>query len=326
MRAVVCQEKCGPNGLIVGDIDAPPMIEGGVRIAVYAAGLNYSDLMIIRGDYQIKPDFPFTPGAEVSGIVMECAPGVYHVKPGDRVLAILDYGGFSEQVVARSSDVYLIPAAMDFVTAAGFPVAYGTSHVALREKLDLQAGQTVLINGAAGGVGLTAVEISHILKVRVIATAGGPEKLAIAKAAGASELIDYRSEDIRERVKALTGGLGVEAVYDPVGGKTFEASLRATCAGARMLIIGFAAGEVQQIPANILLIKNITAIGFHWGAYRTLDPEILERSFLELFDWYREGRLKPHVSHTFELSEVTEALEMIRLRKSTGKVVLTIQA
>jgi NADPH2:quinone reductase len=215
---------------------------------------------------------------------------------------------------------------MDFVTAAGFPVTYGTAHGALVWRAELKPGETLLVHGAAGGVGLATVEVGKALGATVIATAGGPDKLAVAEAHGADHLIDYRREDIRDRVKALTGGHGVDVVFDPVGGDVFDASLRAAAWGARLIVIGFAAGRVPQIPANILLIKNLAAIGFYWGSYRKHAPDLVTAQVGQLFDWFEAGKLKPHVSHRLDLARAAEALELLSSRKSTGKVVLTTGA
>ena len=323
MRAMLCHAWGGPETLTLSDVPAPEPGPGEVKIAVAAAGVNFADSLIVAGQYQEKPPFPFAPGLEAAGEVLAVGAGVSRVKPGDRVLALPDWGAFAEQAVARESDVFAIPDGMDFAEAAGFPITYGTAHGALRWHADLQAAETLLVHGAAGGVGLAAVEAGKAIGARVIATAGGPEKLAIAKAHGADELIDYRSEDIRERVKAMTDGEGADVVFDPVGGDVFDASLRCTAWGGRILVIGFAAGRVPQIPANILLVKNIAAMGVYWGSNRKRAPERLAEEFAELFQWYQAGKLKPHVSHRFELSEAAKAIEMLTSRKSTGKVVLT---
>ncbi len=324
MRAVVCKEFSGVDALSVGDLPPRPLGDGMVRIAVRAAGLNFADTLMVAGQYQVKPQLPFAPGLEAAGFVTELAPGVEGITVGDRVMANLDHGGFAEDAVAKAADVYKIPNQMSFVEAAGFPIVYGTSHIGIKHKLKLQPGETLLVHGAAGGVGLTAVEIGKAMGARVIATAGGKEKLAVAKAHGADDLIDYREEDIRERVKALTDGRGADAVYDPVGGSVFDASLRATAQGGRILVVGFASGTVPQIPANILLVKNISVIGFYWGAHRVLAPDLIRQSFHELFDLFLAGKLKPHVSHTFPLEQVTDAMHTLTGRKSTGKVVLTV--
>ena len=327
MRAVVCNTFDGINALTcVDDAPNPPMVDGGVRIRVAAAGINFADTLMCKGQYQVKPPFPFSPGLEVAGEVLEVAPGVTRVKPGDRVMATVHYGGYASEAVTDEATVYTIPDNLDFVSAAAFPIVYGTSHVGLKDKLKLQAGETLLVHGAAGGVGLTAVEIGKKMGATVIATAGSADKLAVAKEYGADHLIDYRQEDIRQRVKQLTDGRGVDCVYDPVGGSAFDASLRCTVQGGRILVVGFASGTVPQIPANILLVKNLSVLGFYWGAHRVLDPDLLEDSFGELLGWMAAGDLRPHVSHVFDLADVKDAMNMLLSRKSTGKVVLTTGA
>jgi NADPH:quinone reductase len=323
MRAVLCDAFGKPDGLRLADVPEPTPQAGEVVIDVVAAGVNFADILMISGQYQEKPALPFTPGLEAAGIVRACGGGVTRVRPGDRVIALFDRGGYAEQAVARESDVFRMPEGMDFTAAAGIGIAYGTSYGGLRWRADLQAGETLLVHGAAGGVGLTAVEIGKAMGATVIATAGDRDKLAIAAAHGADHLIDYRSENIRDRVKEICNGGGVDVVYDPVGGSAFEASLRSVNWGARLVIVGFAGGQVPQIPANILLVKNIAALGLYWGSYRRHRPQALVAEFDELFAWWREGRLKPHVSHRLDLAHAAEALALLRDRKSTGKVVLT---
>jgi len=322
MRAVVCKHWCTPADLTVEDVPAPKLTDDGVRIAVRAAGVNFADTLIIAGKYQIKPTPPFSPGFEIAGEVLKCGAGVSRVKPGDRVMAVIEYGGFAEQVVAPETEVYALPDTVDDQVGAGFPVAYGTSHLGLKHRARLKSGETLLVHGAAGGVGLTAVEIGKRLGAMVIATAGGAEKLQIAADAGADHQIDSRTGDVRETVKALTGGRGADVVYDPVGGALFDASLRCTAPGGRILLVGFASGEVPQIPANILMVKNIDAIGFYWGAHRLFAPDLMTSSFEELLAWLGEGSLKPHVSGTYPLDEAPKALQDLRARRTTGKVVL----
>ncbi|WP_142849055.1 NADPH:quinone oxidoreductase family protein [Telmatospirillum sp. J64-1] len=326
MRAVICRDLSGPSALVLEDLPRPEPGEGEVLIRVHAAGVNFADSLVTAGKYQEKHQPPFTPGFEAAGIIEAVGPGVASCRPGERVMATLSKGGFADYAIARASDVHAIPDRMDFVTAAGFPIAWGTSHYGLVHRCGLKAGEVLLVHGAAGGVGLTAVEVGAALGATVIATAGGPEKLAVAQAHGATHLIDYKSEDIRERVKEITGGRGADVVYDPVGGNVFDASLRCTAPNGRILVVGFAGGNVPQIPANILLVKNITVIGYYWGAYRQLDPEGMRASFRQLMEWYEQGRLKPLVSASFDLADTPAAIESLLSRKSTGKVVITTGA
>jgi NADPH:quinone reductase len=325
MRAVLCKELGGPEKLVVEEVPSPPLRDGTVRIEIHGAGVNFADTLLIAGQYQDRPPLPFIPGMEVGGVVREVGAGVAHVKPGDRVLASVGRGGYAEEVVAEAEIVHRIPDSMDFVTAAGFPVAYSTSHGAFAWRGRLQPGEWVLVLGASGGVGLTAVEIAKAMGATVIAAAGGAEKLAVAKRAGADHLIDYASEDLRDRVKAITGGRGVDVVYDPVGGDAFDQSLRCIAWEGRIIIIGFAAGRIQQIPANLVLVKNIDVIGFFWGSYRRYKPHLMAQSYQHLFAWFEAGKLHPHVSHRLPLAEVARAFELLKTRKSTGKVVLTIR-
>ena len=323
-KAVLCRGWGGPEILELAEIPWPTPGPGEVAVALEAAGVNFADSLIIAGKYQEKPPFPFSPGFEGAGVVRAVGPGVTRVKPGDRVMALFDHGGFAEAALARESDVHPLPEGIDSALAAGFPITYGTAHGALVWRAGLKPRETLLVHGAAGGVGLAAVEVGKALGATVIATAGGPDKLAIAAEHGADHLIDYREEDIRARVKDLTGGRGADVVFDPVGGKVFDASLRAVAWGARLVVIGFAGGGVPQIPANILLVKNLSAIGLYWGSYRKHAPELVAAQFRELFDWVLAGKLNPHVSHRLELSRAAEALELLTARKSTGKVVLTM--
>lgn len=323
MRAVLCREFGGAEKLVMEEVAPPPIRDGAVRIAIHAAGVNFADTLMVAGQYQEKPPFPFTPGLEIAGIVTECGTGVTRLKPGDRILAVPGHGGFADEAVIDAALAYPIPDSMDFVTAAGFPVVYGTSHGAFAWRARLVPGEKVLVLGASGGVGLTAVEIAKAMGAEVIAAAGGAEKLAIARRHGADHVIDYTGEDIRQRVKEITGGRGVDVVYDPVGGDAFDASLRSIAWEGRILIIGFASGRVPQIPANLTLVKNVDIIGFYWASYRRYKPQLMAQSFATLFRWYDEGKLKPHVSERLDLTEVAKAFELLRTRKSTGKVVLT---
>jgi NADPH:quinone reductase len=323
MRAVLCKEWGGPDKLAVEDVASPEIKAGSLRIAVEAAGINFADLLLVSGQYQEKPPLPFVPGMEAAGTVSEVGAEVRGFAVGDRVMALTGTGAYAEEVVVDAGRVYKIPATMNFATAAGFPVTYGTSHGAFDWRARLKQGEWLLVHGAAGGVGLTAVEIGKVMGATVIACAGGPEKLEIARQHGADHLIDYSREDIRERVKAITGGRGADVVYDPVGGDAFEASLRSVAWSGRIIVIGFASGRIPQAPANILLVKNIDVIGFYWGSYQSRRPELLRDSYAKLLEWFEAGKLKPHISAKFSLSEVARAMDLLRQRRSTGKVVLT---
>ena len=324
MRALLCQAFGGPETLTVGTLPDPAPGPGQVLLRVRAAGLNFADTLMIEGKYQEKPPFPFAPGLEVAGEVAALGEGCRRLKVGDRVLAAVGAGGFAELAVAQERDAFVLPDAMDFVTAAGFTVTYGTAHGGLVWRARMQPGETLVVHGAAGGVGLAAVEVGKAMGARVIATAGGAEKLAVAKEHGADALIDYRNEDLRERLKALTEGRGADVYFDPVGGSAFEASLRAIAWEGRIVVIGFAGGGVPQIPANILLVKNVSALGFYWGSYRTRAPDRLAAQFDDLFGWFEQGLLKPHVSHRLPLAEAAEGFTLLRERKATGKVVVEI--
>jgi len=323
MRAVLCKEWGGPDKLVVEDVPAPAMRDGAVRLAIHAAGINFADLLLVSGQYQEKPPLPFIPGAEAAGVITEVGAGVSNLKAGDRVMALTGTGAFAEEAVVDVGRIFPIPDKMDFASAAGFPVTYGTSHGAFDWRAHLKPGEWLLVLGAAGGVGLTAVEIGKAMGAQVIACAGGAEKLAMAKSHGADHLIDYSREDIRTRVKEITGGRGADVIYDPVGGDAFDASLRSIAWGGRIIIIGFASGRVPQVPANIVLVKNIDIIGFYWGSHQGRKPELLRQSFAQLFRWFEEGKLKPHVFQKLDLKEAASALDLLRQRKSTGKVVLT---
>jgi NADPH2:quinone reductase len=324
MRAIQCTAWGGLENLELRDIPPPGSPgEGEVLIDVAAAGVNYADLLITAGKYQERPMPPFTPGFEIAGTVRAVGRGVSRLAPGNRVLAVLDRGGFAEQAIAREADTFVMPAKMDFAAAAGFAIAYGTSYGALTWRADLKPGEWLLVLGAAGGVGLTAVEIGKALGGRVIACAGGKEKLAIAREHGADFLIDYREEDLRSRIREIADGGGVDVVYDPVGGDSFDAAMRSTNWGGRLVVVGFAGGSVPQIPANILLVKNLSALGFYWGSYRHRRPALLAPSFAQMFEWWQEGKLKPRVSGQYDLAEVRTALSLVAERKATGKIVLT---
>lgn len=292
---------------------------GEVRVKIGACGLNFADLLMIKGQYQERQALPCTLGLELAGVVEATGPGVTAPAIGTRVAVFAGHGGLADYGVFRADQCLPLPEAMPMVHAAAFQVAYGTSHMALRYRAGLLSGETLLVLGAAGGVGLTAVEIGAKLGARVIAVARGAEKLAAATAAGADIVLDSDSTDIRAACKDLGG---VDVIYDAVGDPMASAALRALRPGGRFLAIGFAGGSVPQFPANILLVKNISVIGFYWGGYRAFNPAPLHASLSELLGWYSAGELHPHVSHVLPLDETAQGLELLRSRASTGKVVI----
>jgi NADPH2:quinone reductase len=311
------------------DFETPPKVEeipdpvpgkGEALVRIAACGLNFADLLMLKGSYQDTPAPPFTMGMEIAGTVEALGPDTDGPAPGTRVAVFAGHGGLAEAGVFPAARLIPIPDAMPFEEAAGFLVAYGTSHLALGHRARLQKGERLLVLGAAGGVGLTAVEIGARMGAEVIACARGADKLAVAEAAGATHLIDSDTQDIRAEVKALGGA---DVVYDAVGGEQFKAALRATNPGGRLIPIGFASGEVPQIPANILLVKNLDVIGLYWGGYLNFAPRILSDSLAQLFAMYEAGGLQPHIGATYPLDRAAEALALLKSRKSTGKVVVT---
>ncbi|MBO9406754.1 NADPH:quinone oxidoreductase family protein [Shimia sp. R9_1] len=303
------------------DLPTPEPAAGQIRVKIRACALNFGDLLMIKGTYQATPPVPFTLGMEVAGVVDALGPDTKGPAIGTRVLVFGGSGGLAEFGVYDAASAVPIPDMMSFEDAAAFPVAYGTSHVALDYRARLQPGENLLVLGAAGGVGLTAVELGKLMGANVIACARGADKLAVAQKAGADHLIDATDADIRAEVKALGGA---DVVYDPVGGEQFKAAFRACRPEARLLPIGFASGDIPQIPANHLLVKNLTVMGLYWGGYLAFKPEVIVGSMRTLFGWYGEGKLSPHVSHVLPLEESAEAYELLRSRKSTGKVVVAI--
>ena len=310
----------GESAPKITELPVPAPGPGEILVRIAACGLNFADLLMIEGKYQETPQRPFTLGMEVSGTVEALGEGVSGPAPGTRIAVFGGKGGLAEFGVFPADRVTPLPDSTSFEEAAALQIAYGTSHVALDHKARLQPGETLLVLGAAGGVGLTAVEIGKLMGARVIACARGAEKLEIAARAGADHLIDAKTQDIREEVKALGGA---DVVYDPVGGDQFTAALRACRPEARILAIGFASGTVPQIPANHLLVKNVDVLGFYWGGYFRFRPSVITESLATLFAWQAEGRIRPHISHRLPLERAAEGLELLRTRKSTGKVVIT---
>ena len=325
MKAIFCNKLGGTENLAYVDTVSPRPGPNDVLIKVKAAGLNFADTLQIAGKYQSKLEPPFIPGMEVAGEILEIGQGVNRpLNVGQRVMAFMRGGGaFAEEVLVDSEWLVPVPDEMDDVIAAGFPTVYGTSNFALKHRGNLQAGETLLVLGAAGGVGLTAVELGKIMGANVIAAAGGSEKCRIAIDHGADFAIDYKSESIRDRVKDLTDNRGADVVYDAVGGDAFDQAIRAVNWQARMLIIGFAAGRIQQIPANLILVKNISVVGVVYGAQTERDPSYGASFVQEAADLFRQGRVKPHTGKTFPLSQATEAMDALLSRSYAGKIILT---
>ncbi|MBI2169976.1 MAG: NADPH:quinone oxidoreductase family protein [Actinobacteria bacterium] len=325
MRAVLCKEYGPPESLVVEDVDPPPLHDAGVRIRVHAAGVNFPDVLMIKGEYQFKPPFPFSPGGEVAGEVLEVGPQVEGVAPGDRVLSVTGVGAFAEEVVANGPSVMRIPDSMDWTSAAALGMTYGTSVYALAKRASLAEGEWLLVHGASGGVGLSAVEIGRALGARVIATGGDNEKLKIAGERGADHIINYReAASFKDAVKEITEGAGADVIYDPVGGDVMKESLRCISWGGRLLVIGFASGDIPDLPANLILLKSCQVVGVFWGAYAMQWPEQAKDDFDQLFRWWDEGAIAPHVSHTFPLERTADALYALINREVVGKAVVTL--
>lgn len=324
MKALLCKEFGPPESLTIEEIDDPEATPGMVVIDVKASSVNFPDALMIQGKYQFRPPFPFSPGCEVSGVVKAVGKNVEHVQPGDRVLATPGFGGFAEQVAAPAEVVVPIPEGVGFEAAAAFMFAYGTSQYALVERGKLQAGQNLVVLGAAGGVGLAAVEIGALLGARVIAAASTDEKLALCREHGASETINYSDEDLKERIKALTGGNGADVIYDPVGDKYAEPALRGIGWEGRYLVVGFAGGEVPKIPLNLTLLKGCEIVGVFWGDFMRRQPDLHRKLVGELLEWLRDGKVKPHVSETYPLERAHEAITAIAERRAKGKLVVVL--
>ncbi|MFJ4383093.1 NADPH:quinone oxidoreductase family protein [Pseudomonas sp. NPDC089408] len=322
MKAVLCKTLGPARNLVLEDVASPVPKKNEILLDVQAAGVNFPDTLIIEGKYQFQPPLPFSPGSEAAGVVAAVGEKAGAFKVGDRVMALTGWGAFAEQVAVPFYNVLPIPASMDFTTAAAFGMTYGTSMHALRQRGQLQAGETLLVLGASGGVGLAAVEIGKAMGARVIAAASSAEKLAVAKAAGADELIDYSQASLREEIKRLTGGQGVDVIYDPVGGELFEQAVRGLAWNGRLLVVGFASGSIPQLAANLVLLKGAAVLGVFWGAFAQRQPEDNAANFRQLFAWHAEGQLKPLVSQTYPLGEAGAAIEKLGQRRAVGKLVV----
>jgi NADPH2:quinone reductase len=324
MKAVLCKQYGPPESLAFEELPSPRPGPGEVVVAVKAASVNFPDVLIIQNRYQFKPPLPFSPGSELAGVVKDVGPEVSGWKAGDKVMAFTTYGAFAEEAKTEAARLVPLPEGMDFVTGAAFLLTYGTFDHALRDRGGLKAGETLLVLGAAGGVGLAAIQIARALGARVIACASSEDKLAVCRAEGADFTINYESEDLRERVKALTDGRGVDVVYDAVGGAYTEPAFRSLAWRGRLLVVGFAAGEIPKLPLNLPLLKGAAVVGVFWGDFARREPRAFAESVRQLGSWFREGKLRPHVSQTFPLEEAAEALNLMAARQVKGKVVLTV--
>ena len=323
MKAVLCKQYGPPESLVVEELPSPKPGPGEVVVSVKAASVNFPDFLIIQNKYQFKPPLPFSPGSELAGVVKELGSGVTGWRAGDRVIAFTTYGAFAEEVKTEAGRLLRLPEGMDFVTGAAFLLTYATSEHALHDRGELQNGETLLVLGAAGGVGLAAIEIGKALGARVIACASTEDKLAVCREHGADATINYATEDLRERVKALTEGRGVDVVYDAVGGPYTEPAFRSLAWRGRLLVVGFAAGEIPKLPLNLPLLKGASVVGVFWGDFARREPQRFGESVAQLGRWYREGKLRPHVSQTLPLEKAAEAIMLLASRKAKGKIVLT---
>jgi NADPH2:quinone reductase len=322
MRAIVVDHWMEPCELTLKDVPEPVLAPGGLAVDVKAAGCNFFDILMVRGQYQVKPPFPFIPGAELAGVVTAVGDGVRDFAPGDRVLASAGLGAFAERAVVSARAAWRMPEGMTFDEGAGFPIVYPTSYAGLVNRAHLKAGETLLVHAAAGGVGIAAVQIGKALGARVIATAGGADKLEVARRVGADVVIDYRSGDWVEQVKEATGGRGADVIYDPVGGDVFDQSMKCIAWNGRLLVIGFASGRIPEVKLNRVLLKNIALIGLHWGAHAMHEPERIPEVFAALFDLYRVRKIAPVVYRAYPLAELAAALEALGSRETYGKVVV----
>ncbi len=322
MKAVVCKAWGLPETLVVEDLPELSAKPGEVIVDIMAAGVNFPDVLVIQNKYQFKPELPFTPGNELAGTVRAVGDGVAGFQPGDRVFAYVPHGAFAQQVAVPAASLMRMADSMDFDTAAALTLTYGTSHHAVVDRAQLQAGETMLVLGAAGGVGLAAIEIGKALGARVIAAASTEEKLAICREHGADDTINYSTEDLREGIRRTTGGKGPDVVYDPVGGGYTEPAFRSIAWRGRYLVIGFANGEIPKLPLNLPLLKGASVVGVFWGDFARREPARHEAAMQELMRWHAEGKIRPHLSATYALAEVPQALNDMASRKVTGKIVI----
>lgn len=325
MKALLCKTFGPPEDLVVENVADLTPSENDAIVRVHAAGVNFPDVLIIQNKYQFKPDLPFSAGGECAGVVESVGSNVKNVKPGDKVIAFTGWGAFAQQVRADSRALIPMPPDLDFITGASFVLTYATSYHALKDRAALKAGETLLVLGASGGVGLAAIEIGKAIGAKVIAAASTAEKLAVCKEHGADELINYSSEDLRARLKDITGGKGVDVIYDPVGGDFTEAAFRSIAWRGRLLVIGFANGEIPKLPLNLALLKGASIVGVFWGDYTKREPMNNITDLRTLLGWLKEGKLRPHIAGQFPLERGAEAIRQLMDRKVSGKLVITPQ-
>jgi len=323
MRAVLCKEFGPPSSLVIEEVADPVPGKGEALVRIEAAGLNFFDTLIIKDMYQVKPPLPFSPAAELAGVVESIGEGVTDLAPGDRVVGTVAYGACAEKAVVPAQGLIKLPDSVAAEQAAGLMVTYGTTYHAYKDRADLKPGETVAVLGAAGGIGQSAVELAKIMGARVIACASSEEKLAFCRECGADETINYTNEDLKARLRELSGGKGVDVVYDPVGGDYTEAALRSTGWGGRFLVIGFAAGKIPKIPLNLPLLKGSSLVGVFWGTWTRMDPAGHRANVGQLLEWVADGSLKPHIYGTYSLDDMPKALQEIADRKVMGKVIIT---
>ncbi len=326
MRAVLCKELGLPEKLTVENVPSPKPGKGQVLLAVKACGVNFPDTLIIQGKYQFKPELPFSPGGEVAGVVKGVGESVASPKPGDRVIAFTTWGGFAEELVAEADRTILMPPEMDFVPASAFVLTYGTSYHALKDRARMRSGETLLVLGASGGVGIAAIQLGKTMGAKVIAAASSGQKLQVCKDNGADELINYGNEDLRARIKAITAGKGVDVVFDPVGGPYSEPALRDMAWNGRFLVVGFAAGDIPKVPLNLALLKGCSIVGVFWGAFTRNEPELNRKNNDELLKLHARGEVKPHIHGTYPLERAADALNEVMYKRVSGKVVLVTQS
>ena len=332
MKAIVCKEFGPPSSLVFEDVEVPELKSSQILVDVHSAGVNFPDTLIIQDKYQVKPPLPFSPGGEISGTISSMGESVKGWNVGDEVIAMVGHGGFREQVIVSSMQIFKKPSSMDFTTASCFTLTYGTSHYALKDRAQLKEGETLLVLGAAGGVGISAIEIGKAIGAKVVAAASSDEKLAVCKEYGADEVINYGGYDLtnkdqikefRSEIAKTSGGKGPDVIYDPVGGNFTEPALRSIAWGGRFLVIGFASGPIPKIPLNLYLIKGCSAVGVFWGQFTMLEQQKHLANMEELTKWHEEGKLKAPVTEILPLEQAKEALEMILARKAKGKIALT---